>query len=176
VRQLSRTSTLNTPVLWINAYLQEKLENLGFDTIPFFPTIPSTINNLTEFFPQNGIMATYDRMIRMRRGPFPHIKCEQLLYYFYATAENSIVNMVQITEKTLRLMDREDETAEEINEWCRRKGSILVEGETIEPNFNFVNFKVFQLQETRDIINFATARTYAGNKIIIYYDYIMLEQ
>jgi hypothetical protein len=176
VRQLSRTSTLNTPVLWINAYLQEKLENLGFDTIPFFPTIPSTINNLTEFFPQNGIMATYDRMIRMRRSPFPHIKCEQLLYYFYATAENSIVNMVQITEKTLRLMDREDETAEEINEWCRRKGSILVEGETIEPNFNFVNFKVFQLQETRDIINFATARTYAGNKIIIYYDYIMLEQ
>ena len=173
---MSETSILNTPVLWVNAYLQEKLEDLGFETMPFFPSVPSTINDLTEFFPSSGVMATYDRMIRMRRSPFPHIKCEQLLYYFYATAENSVLNMVKITEKTLRLMDREDETAEELNEWCRNKGSILVEGVAIEPNFRFVNFKVFQLQETRDIVSFGTARTYAGNKIIIYYDYIMIEQ
>jgi hypothetical protein len=173
---VSKTSILNTPVLWVNAYLQEKLEDLGFETMPFFPSVPSTINDLTEFFPSSGVMATYDRMIRMRRSPFPHIKCEQLLYYFYATAENSVLNMVKITEQTLRLMDREDETAEELNEWCRNKGSILVEGVAIEPNFRFVNFKVFQLQETRDIVSFGTARTYAGNKIIIYYDYIMIEQ
>jgi hypothetical protein len=173
---VSKTSILNTPVLWVNAYLQEKLEDLGFETMPFFPSVPSTINDLTEFFPSSGVMATYDRMIRMRRSPFPHIKCEQLLYYFYATAENSVLNMVKITEQTLRLMDREDETAEELNEWCKNKGSILVEGVAIEPNFRFVNFKVFQLQETRDIVSFGTARTYAGNKIIIYYDYIMIEQ
>ena len=169
---MSKTSILNTPVLWVNAYLQEKLEGLGFEAMPFFPSVPSTLNDLTEFFPTSGVMATYDRMIRMRRSPFPHIKCEQLLYYFYATAQNSVINMVKITEQTLRVMDREDETAEEINEWCRLKGSIIVEGETIEPNFKFINFKVFQLQETRDIVNFGTARTYAGNKIIIYYDYI----
>jgi hypothetical protein len=169
---VSKTSILNTPVLWVNAYLQEKLEGLGFEAMPFFPSVPSTLNDLTEFFPTSGVMATYDRMIRMRRSPFPHIKCEQLLYYFYATAQNSVINMVKITEQTLRVMDREDETAEEINEWCRLKGSIMVEGETIEPNFKFINFKVFQLQETRDIVNFGTARTYAGNKIIIYYDYI----
>ena len=72
-------------------------------------------------------------------------------------------------------MDREDETAEEINLWAKAKGSITVEGVSIEPNFTFINFKVFQLQETRDIVNFGTARTYAGNKIIIYYDYIMQE-
>ena len=173
---MSKTSILNTPVLWVNAYLQEKLQSLGFSTLPFFPSSPSTINDITETFPAGGVMATYDRMIRMRRTPFPHIKCEQLLYYFYATAENSVINMVKITEQTLRLMDREDETAEDLNDWCRQKGSIVVEGETIEPNFKFVNFKVFQLQETRDIINFATARTYAGNKIIIYYDYIMINQ
>lgn len=173
---MSKTSVLNTPVLWVNAYLQEKLQDLGFDTMPFFPSIPSTINNLTESFPSSGVMATYDRMIRLRRSPFPHIKCEQLLYYFYATAENSVLNMVKITEQTLRLMDREDETAEEINNWCRQKGSIVVDGVSIEPNFSFHNFKVFQLQETRDVIDFGTARTYAGNKIIIYYDYHMLEQ
>jgi hypothetical protein len=173
---VSKTSVLNTPVLWVNAYLQEKLQDLGFETMPFFPSIPSTINNLTESFPSSGVMATYDRMIRLRRSPFPHIKCEQLLYYFYATAENSVLNMVKITEQTLRLMDREDETAEELNDWCKQKGSIVVDGVSIEPNFRFHNFKVFQLQETRDVIDFGTARTYAGNKIIIYYDYHMLQQ
>jgi aspartate/glutamate racemase len=90
----------------------------------------------------------------MRKKPFPHIKCEQAIYYFYATAENSTINMVKITEKILRLMDRADETAEEINAWQRQKGSILVEGLTIEPNFYFHNFKVYQLEEVRDIINY----------------------
>lgn len=173
---MSKTSILNTPVLWVNAYLQEKLQDLGFDTVPFFPSTPSTINDLTEYFPPGGVMCTYDRMIRMRAKPFPHIKCEELLYYFYATAENSVINMIKITEKTFRLLDREDESAEELNEWCRKKGSIIVEGETVEFNYNFHNFKVFQLQETRDIINFATARTYGGNKMIIYYDYNLLTQ
>ena len=125
--------------------------------MPFFPSVPSTINNLTESFPSSGVMATYDRMIRMRKSPFPHIKCEQLLYYFYATAENSVLNMVKITEETLRLMDREDETAEELNKWCGTKGSITVDGTSIEPNFIFHSFKVFQLQETRDVIDFGTA-------------------
>jgi len=97
------------------------------------------------------------------------------LYYFYATAENSVVNMVKITEKILRLMDREDETAEEINEWAKSKGSIMVEGEAIQPNFYFHNFKVYQLEEVRDIIDFGTARTYGGNKIIIEYDYHMVD-
>jgi hypothetical protein len=173
---MTTTSILNTPVLWINAYLQEKLEGLGFDSVPFFPTTPSTINDLTEYFPPGGVMCTYDRLLRMRKNPFPHIKCEELLYYFYATAENSIINMIKITEKINRLMDGEDETAEDINEWCIAKGSITVEGESIQPNFRFHNFKVFQLQETRDIINFGTARTYAGNKIILYFDYTMIDR
>ena len=173
---MTTTSILNTPVLWVNAYLQEKLEGLGFDSIPFFPTTPSTINDLTEYFPPGGVMCTYDRLLRLRKSPFPHIKCEELLYYFYATAENSIINMIKITEKINRLMDGEDETAEDINAWCVAKGSITVEGETIQPNFRFHNFKVFQLQETRDIINFGTARTYAGNKIILYFDYTMIDR
>jgi hypothetical protein len=73
-------------------------------------------------------------------------------------------------------MDRSDETAEEVNEWARQKGSIIVNGETIEPNFYFHNFKVYQLEEVRDIIDFGTARTYGGNKIIIEYDYHMVDK
>jgi hypothetical protein len=37
--------------------------------------------------------------------------------------------------------------------------------------FYFHEFKVYQLEESRDIIDFGTARTYGGNKIIIDYDY-----
>lgn len=172
---MSKTSILNTPILWVNKYLQEKLQGLGFESVPFFPTTPSTINDVTEYFPPGGVMCTYDRLIRMRRKPFPHIKCEQAVYYFYATAENSIINMVKITEKVLRLMDRQDETAEEINLWQMGK-SITVEGETLEPNFYFHNFKVYQLQEVRDVIDFGTARTYGGNKIIIEFDYHIVNQ
>lgn len=190
------TSTFNTPVLWINTYLQEKI---GLDTgvgVPFFPSRPASIDELTESWitivpeyvtvpdPDDpdktievlsnesqrlayaGVMATWDRLVRMRRSPFPHIKQEQLLYYFYATENNVIENMVQVQENVLRLMDREDETAEEINRWAAGK---TIDGMTNK--FYFHKFKVYQLEEVRDIIDFGTARTYGGNKIIIDFEY-----
>ena len=178
------TSTLNTPGLWINKYLQEKIyltTNVG---IPFFPTTPTTIDDLTEMWvtlpgasglPTKanyaGVMAVYDRLIRMRRSPFPHIKCEQLLYYFYATQGGVSENMITIQEAVLRLMDRGDETAEDINVWARNHEPIG--GMTCK--FYFHNFKIYQLEEVRDIIDFGTARTYGGNKMIIDYDYHQMQ-
>jgi hypothetical protein len=167
------TPITNTPILWINAYLQDSLKELGFETVPFFPATPSTVNDLTEFFPPGGVMCTYDKMIRLRKSPFPHIKTQQVIYYFYATAENSTMNMIKIVEKALRLMDREDETAQELNLWAANKGSIIVDGQELTPDFFFHRFRLFQLQETKDIIQFATARTYGGNKLIIEFDYHM---
>lgn len=180
---IGSTGTLNTPVLWINKYLQEKItevlveefgegETFGAQ-MPFFPSTPSTINDLTEYFGRStqGIAATWDRLIKMNRGEFPHIKCEQLLYYFYATGDNPIERMVVIQESVLRLMDRFDETAAEINNWAMNR-QIRVSPEIVLDNkFYFHNFKVYQLEETRDIIDFGTARTYGGNKIIIDFDY-----
>jgi|694.fasta_scaffold04864_6 hypothetical protein len=175
------TSVFNTPVLWINEYLKEKI---GLDTgigVPFFPSRPASIDELTESWiiitpestiePQRlayaGVMATWDRLVRMRRSPFPHIKQEQLLYYFYATESDVTEKMVQVQEKVLRLMDREDETAEEINKWAKAKGQI----DGMDCKFFFHKFKVYQLEEVRDIIDFGTARTYGGNKIIIDFEY-----
>lgn len=162
---------LNTPVLWINKYLQSKIQSLTDIETPFFPSTPSTINDLTQYFPDGGVMATWDRLIKMNKTGFPHIKCEQLMYYFYATADNSILNMVKIQEAVLRLMDRFDETAEEVNNWCSNRQIRLDDGSVINNQFYFHNFKVYQLEETRDIIDFGTARTYGGNKIIIDFDY-----
>jgi hypothetical protein len=184
---IGSAGVINTPVLWINRYLQEKIteilkaqldENESFGaSFPLFPSTPSTIDDLTEYFAEStqGVAATWDRLIKMNRKGFPHIKCEQLLYYFYATGENPIEKMVMIQESVLRLMDRFDETAEEINNWCSNRVIRIVKPdnttEDLENQFYFHNFKVYQLEETRDIIDFGTARTFGGNKIIIDFDY-----
>jgi hypothetical protein len=185
---MADTTSLNTPVLWVNKYLQAKLANTVGIGVPLFPSVPSSIDDLTENFvlinpdtltPSQvqqygfeGVMATWDRMFRMRRKPFPHIKCEQILYYFYATEENAVPNMIQVLEEVLRLLDRGDESAEEVNDWCSNRQIRLNENEDpINNMFYFHNFKVYQLEEVRDIIDFGTARTYAGNKVIIDFDY-----
>jgi hypothetical protein len=180
---LSNDSLLNTPVLWVNKYLQSKIQlSTNFNT-PFFPTSPSTINDLTQTLQNNsnGTMATWDRLIKMNKKSFPHIKCEQIMYYFYATELNSIENLVSIQEAVLRLMDRGDETAQEVNNWAANRqinlGGVDSSGNPRDPEqlvdnmFYFHDFKVYQLEESRDIIDFGTARTYGGNKIIIEYDY-----
>jgi hypothetical protein len=171
---LTNDSLLNTPVLWVNKYLQSKiLENTSLDT-PFFPTLPSTINDLTSYFPTGGTMATWDRLIKMNRKSFPHVKCEQIMYYFYATQEDVTIQMVQTQEKILRFLDRGDESAQEVNDWCsNRQINLGTQGSPnlIDNIFYFHNFRVYQLEETRDIIDFGTARTYGGNKMIVEYEY-----
>lgn len=179
-------SLLNTPILWINKYLQSKLAvdtNIG---VPLFPSSPASIEQLTGDFiivpdpvlldqprsvPTSGLFGVWDRMFRMRRRPFPHIKTEQVLYYFYAVEEGKTSQMVQLQEEVFRLFDREDESAEEINAWASGRTIDVGDGTLVSCAFKFHRFKVYQLEEARDIIDFGTARTYAGNKIIIDYEY-----
>jgi len=180
---LGSANVMNTPVLWINRYLQDQVSGIFQNTageagatFPLFPSTPSTIDDLTEYFGEStqGVAATWDRLIKMNRKGFPHIKCEQLLYYFYATGDDAINKMVRIQESVLRLMDRFDETAEELNNWCSNRQITLDDGVVVDNQFYFHNFKVYQLEETRDIIDFGTARTFGGNKIIIDFDYHQL--
>ncbi len=169
----------NTPVLWINKYLGTKIPELtGMDRFPFFPSTPSTIDDLTEYFSRStqNVVGTWDRLIKMNRSPFPHIKSEQLMYYFYATGSDPVLNMVKIQEAVLRLMDRGDETAQEINNWCMNRQVRLDDKSLVDNMFFFHDFKVYQLEETRDIIDFGTARTYGGNKIIIEFDYHQMDE
>lgn len=182
------------PPIFINKYLQEKLAIEGFGAVPMFPTFPSDFSIAQDFtldvligsaaqrFQFNGQAAVFDRMFKMRRTPFPHIKCEQLLYYFYALTEQAVVNLIEMTQKIQDLLDGADESAEDLNNWISSKinGTVTIDGEEknvvifdgkefLLPYFH--NIKIYQLQETRDIIDFGTARTYAGNKIIIDYDW-----
>lgn len=179
---------IHNPAQFINGYLQDKITEFGIG-VPFFPTTPSdpttfdrlTINKLTEgewqqaTYNTYGIFTVYDRMLKMRRSPFPHIKCEQLMYYFYATQQEAVPYMVEITQKVQDELDGSDESAQNVNAWAKAKqasDSPLVDlnGNLLSLPF-FHDIKVYQLEETRDIVDFGTARTFAGNKIIIDYDW-----
>jgi hypothetical protein len=168
------SALIHHPPSIINKYLAAKIdERFGTgEATYFFPTLPTDIDSLTQTFPNsNGLFAVYDRMFRMRRGPFPHIKCEQVLYYFYATGNAVMLpqeQMVHIQQYVSDLLDSGDESAEEINNWARENVGLW--SAESKPVF-FHHFKIYQLEEVRDIIDFGTARTYAGNKMIIDYDW-----
>lgn len=169
---------ISYPPVFINDYLQEKLSGLSGLDVPFFPTSPSTIEQLTSTAVINNsanLFGVYDRMFRMRRRAFPHIKDEQLLYYFYSL---SIPEMVDNTQYIADLLDRGDESAEDLNTWLQSKLTnglyVKQDGANTTKEFlpvYFHDIKIYQLEETRDIVDFGTARTFAGNKIIIDYTY-----
>jgi hypothetical protein len=173
---------ISYPPIFINDYLRERFSDLiGPDgvsvDVPFFPTSPSTIEQLTQTATINNtgnLFAVYDRMFKMRRRQLPHIKDEQLLYYFYSL---DIPVMVDAVQYAADLLDRGDESAQDLNAWIQGK---LENGLYIKPDGNttkeflpvkFHDIRIWQLEESRDIIDFGTARTYAGNKIIIDYCY-----
>lgn len=166
------------PPAFINAYLSEKIANeFGDDfTMPFFPTSPTAIEDLTQTFPNaaDNVFGVFDRMLKMRRSPFPHIKSEQLLYYFYKTAGDP-VKLIETTQLVQDLLDREDESAQELNDWIKAKqesvAPLVDDAGVLRPMPFFHRLRIYQLEETRDIVDFGTARTFAGNKIIIDYDW-----
>lgn len=181
-------TAITYPPVFINEYLSEKIPAMipeAFNgPLRFFPTLPTDPTVLTESFPEsaNDVFGVYDRMFKMRRKPFPHIKCEQLLYYFYALTEDAVENLIEMTQRIQDLLDNGDESAQDLNAWIASKASGTVDVDGILHNkvtFDgkdfllpfFHELKIYQLEETRDIIDFGTARTYAGNKIIIDYEW-----
>jgi hypothetical protein len=176
---------INNPAVFINRYLSEKIQ----ETLPdyfglpmfFLPSAPTDIQALYEGFPQaneDQPFAVYERMFRMRRSSFPHKKDEQVLYYLYKNGSlndnEQAATLFETTDLIYNLMDRQDESAEEINYWIASKvnsgGNVTFDGVDFLPPY-FHNSSVYQLEEARDLIDFATAKTYFGNKIIINYCY-----
>ena len=169
------------PPVFINAYLAEKvpaeLATRFSSTLRFFPASPTTIDDLTQNFPEaaNDVFAVYERMLKMRRKPFPHIKQEQLIYYFYKTSGDPEA-LIETTQVVQDLLDGEDESAIDLNNWIAgltngtQAGTKSINGTDFSLPF-FHKIRIYQLEETRDIIDFGTARTYAGNKIIIDYEW-----
>ncbi len=261
---------ISNPAVFVNRYLSEKIgealpEYFGLPMF-FLPSAPTDIEALYQGFPQaneDQPFAVYERMFRMRGKSFPHKKDEQLLYYLYKNGslndEQQAAILFETTGLIYDLMDRQDESAEEINAWISERterqffvreenvsGTAVFEvvdrtDNTIKDSFatfeeaeaslkinpGVVSFElyaikldydkrikeaedssatqseideieserqveitrayargikifsapyfhhstVYQLEEARDIISFATAKTYFGNKILINYCY-----
>ncbi len=187
-------ANMTNPIVFLNGYLSEMvpqyLEEYGSsvfnyfdDTMKFFPVAPTTIDELTQQLPSasEAPFVVYDRMLRFHSGPFPHKKKEQLIYYFYKTTTQSSDAAMAVLIETIQavedLLNRRDESAKEINSWIQSKlvdGVYSVNGTDFDP-VSFSDTQVFHLQEARDIIDFGTARTYAGNKVILDYCYYTLD-
>ena len=170
------------PSVFINQYLAEKvlqyLPNRYETALRFFPAQPTDIDALTESLPDESsdVFAIYDKLFKPRRKPFPHIKNEQTLYYFQKVNGNpeALFETIQVVQD---LLDREDESAEEINSWIRSKivdGVVTFGTGSLAREFKPVFFhkvRVFQLEESRDINNFKTVRTIMGGKVIVEYEF-----
>jgi hypothetical protein len=87
-----------------------------------------------------------------------------------------------MTQLISDLLDYGDESAQDLNSWIATKinGTEIVNGEALDTvTFDgkkfllpyFHDLKIYQLEETRDIVNFGTSRTYSTNKIIVDYDW-----
>jgi hypothetical protein len=90
------------------------------------------------------------------------------MYYFYHFSDTAVSDIVEMTGHIEDLLNNGDESAQNINDWARQNAELW--SADSKPIY-FHNIKIYQLQETRDIIDFGTARTYAGNKIIVDYDW-----
>lgn len=167
------------PPRWINAYIFDKLseyEDIGVSATqqvtPIFATGPT---NTEEIYKQvieataisQPLIIQYDRLMRFRPTAFYPHKREQLLYYLYSTSLENVNNANIVISQ---LLDREDAAAQDLNAWAAANPQ-TANGQTIPYNVYFHNIKVYQADETRDIIELASARTIFVNKLIIEYDY-----
>jgi hypothetical protein len=136
--------------------------------VPIFAVTPTNTEeiykNLTQSIPvEQPLLIQYDRLIRFRPNSFYPRKREQLLYYLYST-DLATVNYANILIS--QLLDREDAAAQNVNDFIRDESTL-----SFPHNVFFHSIRVYQADETRDVIELASARTVFINKLIIEYDY-----
>lgn len=109
----------------------------------------------------------YDRMIRLRTSPFYIGKREQTLY----TVFGKIDDAHKIGMIISRVLDREDVSAQDLNKWINDNRSQL-NSDGFPANVFFRSMRVFQVDESRDLIELNTYRDNATmHKYIVEYDY-----
>jgi hypothetical protein len=161
------------PPTFINQYVVEQLKMFGIlsgfeQMTPVFPTSPTNIEDVFKNYigapgVSDPLLIQYERLIRFRPSPFYRQKREQMVYYLYCTDLSKINDSHRIITAAL---DREDSAGQDINAFCAS-----ISTTALPFNVFFHNLRVYQADETRDILELASARTVYANKIIIEYDY-----
>lgn len=185
---MASINELGFPAPWLLQYLYAELSKYtemgmeqGAAFKPIFPIGAPTnteelyTNLLGTFSTGEPIMIMWDRLMRFRPNPLYTHKREQLLLFIYTSEFQKLMGANIIISQAL---DREDAAAQDVNKWLIENHEAL---EAADPdlgklNIFFRNFKVYQADETRDVVELASARTLYVNKLIIEYDYHVVER
>ena len=171
---MAEISQTGFPPLYINSYVIGQLQEFEIlagteQMTPIFPTSPTNIEDVFKNYIgapgiDDPVLIQYERLIRFRPTPFYPRKREQLIYYLYSTNLSKAMDAHRIITEAL---DREDAAAQDMNKWIVDN----VDSFNNTSNVFFHNCRVYQADETRDILELASARTVYANKLIIEYDY-----
>jgi hypothetical protein len=174
-------STLNLgyPPFFINGYIKDQLTSFDIiqssEVTPILPVTPedsATIYQqlLTTSNTPNPLLIQYDRLLRFRPSPFYRRKREQLVYTFICSSLEKQNNAMAMT---IEALDRQDAAAQDINAWAAANTLFDDDGQTpIPKNVYFHNFRVYQVDESRDLIELASVNmSLVRGKIIIEFDY-----
>lgn len=168
------------PPTFINSYVNTQLSKFGLisegpsapNQAGFNPMIPAQYPTSIEDLyndtisiqqVESPILIVYDRMMRFRPTTFYRHKREQLIYFIYSSDVAKLINAVRIISESL---DREDVSAQDVNNHSFKNAT-----DERPANVFFHNIKAYQVDESRDVAELASARTLFVNKIIIEYDY-----
>jgi hypothetical protein len=181
------------PPTYINAYLNAKLseyedlslpKNTTYGLTPFFARTPIDIGAIYKELEISNdetlpLIFTYDRMLRFRPNSFYVHKREQLLYIAYG----SVTDVLGASQVIQGVLDREDAAAQDLNKWMYENQNLKIGKEGRAdlllgvPKIFFRNIKVYQADESRDVVEQEMAvggrstRPIYANKFIVEYDY-----
>ena len=168
------------PPTFVNAFVNSELKEFGLMPSgpepfqPFFPAqVPDSVEGIYNDIPfirnnPDTTVIIFDRLIRFRPTTFYRHKREQLIYFIYSP---NLSKLLDTTRVIIECLDREDAAAQDLNLWISQNDVLDENGDPIPKNVFFHNVKVYQADESRDILELASARTLGLNKLIIEYDY-----
>jgi hypothetical protein len=162
--------TTGFPPTLINRYLLAQLElhelsNSNIDFNPFIPVQSTSIDDLFDELPSDPFLVVYDRLVKYKPNTFYRHKREQLVYTIHSLDQ---AKMFDISRVIIESLDRQDAAGQDVNQWLIQNPDKLT---GLTHNVFFHSFRVFQIDETRDIVELGSVKFNYRNKIIVEYDY-----
>lgn len=167
------------PPLFIAGYLKQQLIDFGLvpnnpEWTPFVPaTMPMDIVSYYDQLIQlsgepSPIVVQYDKLLRFRSTPFYRQKKEQMLLTIRCSSFDKKESASRIIMEAL---DRQDASAEDINRWSAQNTLLDDNGDPIPKNVYFHYFRVYQVDESRDIVELSAVKTDFWDKLVVEYTY-----
>ena len=158
------------PPVLVNKYILAQLQRFGILTgrEEIEPILPVQSTNIDDLFDEitltdQPFLIAYDRLIRYNNDTTYWNKREQLVYTIHASDTGLGYDISRIIVEAL---DRQDASGQDVNTW-------LSENQATLPPLNvfFHTFRVFQIDETRDMVELGSVKFNWRGKIIVEYDY-----